>query len=101
MARFTNTAKFYSAQQNVTTSGTPVQLTASVVPDGAELTVKAKGANTGTITVGNSSANALNSGTAHFKLTAGQAVTLQVTNANLVWIDATVSGEGVEVISEF
>lgn len=101
MSRFLNTAQIYTAQQNVTTSGTPVQLTSAAIPDGAEVTIKAKSANTGTITVGNSSANALNTGTAHFKLSAGQAISVQVQNPNAVWVDATVSGEGVEVISEF
>lgn len=101
MSRITNTAKFSTAQKNVTTSGTPVQLDALIAPDGATVIIKAKRANTGQITVGNSSANALNTGTAFFELSAGQSVGLQVQNANAIWIDATVSGEGVEIISEF
>jgi len=99
--RLTNTAKIYTAQKNVAVSGTPEQLDAALIPDGASVVVKAKTANTGTITVGNSSANALNSGTAHYKLTAGMAIGLQVKDASAIWLDATVSGEGVEVIAEY
>lgn len=101
LSRITNLAQIYTAQQNVTTSGTPVNLTTTEIPDGAALVVKAKTGNTGTITVGNSSANALNTGTAHYKLTAGQAIAVQVQDVNAVWIDATVSGEGVELLTEF
>ena len=95
----TNTAQISTAQKNVTTSGTPVQLEALIIPDGAALILKPKSANTGTITVGSSSANALNTGTAHFKLE--EPMTFQVQNANAVWIDATVSGEGIELAVEF
>ena len=95
-----NTLTLYTAQKNVTTSGTPVQLASHNIPEGAALTIKAKTTNTGTITVGFSSSTALNSGTEHFKMTAGVGVSLQVRNADAVWLDSTVSGEGVEVIVE-
>ncbi len=87
-------------QKNVTTSGTPVQLTNYAVDSntGETLVVKAKLTNTGTITVGSSSATALNNGSGHFKLAAGEAVSLSVDYSQQVWIDATVSGEGVEGI---
>lgn len=100
MARFTNTNVFITGQKLVTTSGTPVQLNSNVVPPGSEVVVKAMSSNTGTITVGNSSANALNSGSTHFKLAQNQSLTIQVNNTGLIWIDATVSGEGVEFIVE-
>lgn len=96
----TNLTSFYTAQQNVTTSGTPVRLTAQSVPEGVSVLLKAKPANTGNITVGNSSSNALNTGTGFFRLEPGQSVTLEVTNVNLIWCDATVSGEGVEIFLE-
>ena len=100
MSRISNTDAFFTAQKNVTTSGTPEALASHTIPDGAKLIVKAKTGNTGTITVGNSSANALNSGTAHVKLAQNQSLELQVINSASVWIDATVSGEGVEYFSE-
>lgn len=101
MARFVNTKSIKTFQKNVTTSGTPVQLTAFAVPDGVVVVIKAKSANTGTITVGGSSADALNSGTAHFKLTNNQSLSLQVANTENIWIDSTVSSEGVEVALEY
>lgn len=101
MARFINSGSIKTFQKNVTTSGTPVQLTAAPVPDGVSVVVKAKRANTGVITVGASSADSLNTGTAHFALQANQSVSLQISNTDLVWLDATVSGEGVEVALEF
>lgn len=100
MSRISNTPAFFAAQKNVTTSGTPVALAANTIPDGAKLVVKAKSGNTGTITVGNSSTNALNTGTTSVRLAQNQSVELQVNNSELVWIDATVSGEGVEYFSE-
>lgn len=100
MARFTNTNNFTASQQDVTTSGTPVNLTAAVVLHGTSLLVKAKAGNTGVITVGNSSANALNTGTSNFRLSQNQSIELEVNNVGLIWIDATVSGEGIEYIFE-
>lgn len=88
-------------QKNVTASGTPEQLNASYgVQRGQQVVVKAKLANTGTITVGPSSADALNSSASHFKLRANESLTLSIGNLNEVYIDATVSGEGVEIIFE-
>lgn len=100
MSRLSNTPTLYTAQKTVTTSGTPVQLASKLIPDGAALIVKAKTSNTGTITVGFSSSTALNSGTSHLKLTPGVAVAIQVRNADAIWIDATVSSEGVELLVE-
>ena len=86
---------------NVTASGTPEQLTAYPVPDGIDVVVKAKSGNTGNITVGGTSAQALNTGTSFFTLTPGQALTYQVQNTDDIWIDAGTSGDGVEVTLEF
>ena len=101
MARFLNSGSFTTFQKNVTTSGTPVQLDSNAVPDGVSVVIKAKRGNTGVITVGNSSANSLNTGTTHFALQNDQSVSYQIQNSNLFWIDATVSVEGVEVTFEF
>jgi len=70
------------------------------IPDGVSVTIKAKNANTGIIHVGYSSATALNTGGGSFTLDNNEAVSLQVNSTDLVWLDATVSGEGVEVIYE-
>lgn len=100
MSRFANTDTFYSTQKTVTTSGTPVNLTAMNVADGVTLLIKAKSTNTGVITVGNSSANALNTSGVCFRLLAGEALGLQVNDASSIWIDSTVSGDIAEVILE-
>jgi len=70
------------------------------IADGIEVQIKAKEANTGDITLGGSSAQALNSGINFFRLTPGSAKGLYVQNLNKVWFDATVTGDGVEVMFE-
>ncbi len=76
-------------------------MAANFVPDGIEVIVKARRGNTGIITVGNSSGNALNTSGANFALQANQSVSLQITNTNLIWIDSTVAAEGTETVFEF
>ena len=82
-------------------AGATVTIVASKkVPEGVAVVVKAMYANTGNICVANSSARALNTGTGHFKLRSNESVSLQVSDVDKVWLDASVSGEGVEVIFE-
>lgn len=103
MSRFTNLDSFQTGQTNVATATTPVQLTAAStahVPDGVVVTIKAKAGNTGRINVGNSSTNALTATGVYFGLTAGQSISLQVSDLSSVWLDCTVNGEGVEWIVE-
>lgn len=99
--RFINSGSIKTFQQNITTSGIPETLTSFPVPDGISVVVKAKNANTGTITLGGTSAQALNTGTSYFPLLAGQAASFQVNNPNLIWFDGTVSNDGIEVAFEF
>lgn len=96
----TNLSSIYTAQKVVTTSGTPVRIDSQPVPSGVGLLIKAKTSNTGEITIGNSSANALNSGNSCIRLSPGDFYSFQVENANALWIDATVSTEGVEICFE-
>lgn len=103
MSRFTNLSNITTGRKTVTVSGTPEQLSSSsiAIPPGVSLVIKAMSANTGTITIGNSSSNAnSSSSTVSFRLLAGQALALEIANVNIVWLDATVSGEGVEYIFE-
>ena len=82
-------------------AGATVKIVApKTVPDGIGVTVKAKNANTGVIHIGYSSATALNTGGGSFTLRNNESVGLQVENISNIWLDATVSGEGVEVIYE-
>jgi hypothetical protein len=91
---------FITGQKVVTTSGTPVRLGYRKLSNAAPLLIKAKAGNTGTITVGSSSAAALNTGDDFYSLSAGEGMTLLVDDLNDVWLDATVSGEGVEYATE-
>lgn len=78
-------------------AGATVTLTApKSVPDGISVNIKAKKANTGNITVGYSSATALNTGTGWISLDDNESIGIQVQNTDTIWLDATVSGEGVE-----
>ena len=91
------------ARNDLTTeaAGATVKIVApKTVPDGIGVSVKAKNANTGIIHIGYSSATALNTGGASFTLDNNESIGLQVENINNIWLDATVSGEGVEVIYE-
>ena len=100
MSRIMNKETFSAIQKDITVSGTPEQLSDIPVDNGIAIVVKAKRGNTGLITVGDSSANALNSGTSNFVLQANQSISLQLQNFDKIWLDATVSGEGVEVVAE-
>lgn len=100
MSRFTNLFSLYTDQKNVTVSGTPVQLNNQSIPSGIPFIIKAKDSNVGVITIGGTSANALNSSNVHYKLKKNETIQLYLENTNLVWIDSTSSGDGVEVIAE-
>lgn len=79
--------------QNVTTAGTRVQL-----PDQGcrEVTIIAKRENTGYIYVGGDDVSNSVYGA---ELEAKDSITLQVSNTNLIYIDASVSGEGISYVA--
>ena len=82
-------------------AGATVKLTApKVVPDGVSVTLKAKNANTGIMHFGHSSASALNTAGGSFTLDNNESFGFQIDTTDKLWIDATVSGEGVEVAFE-
>ena len=78
---------------NVTTAGERVRL-----PDipCREVTIIAKRTTTGYIYVGDSLVSNLRYGV---ELSAKEAFTFAVANANQVWIDASVSGEGISYVA--
>lgn len=81
--------------QTVTTAATRVQLSASSVPC-KSVSITAKDTNTGVIVVGGSTVVALAGATRRgTPLNAGDTMTIDIGNLNLLYIDATVSGEGV------
>src|SRR3990167_5852210 len=93
------------ARNDITTetagaAGTVTITAPKAVPDGVGVTIKAMYANGGTIRIADSSAKALNTSTGGFGLRNNESLGLQVENISNIWLDATVSGEGVEVIFE-
>lgn len=77
---------------SVVTAGTAVQL--PTVKAYRQVTVTANPANTGSIYVGDASVGSTNG----VVLAAGEHITLPVDNANLIYIDASVAGEGVSYL---
>lgn len=75
----------------VTTAGTRVQLATNTCKS---LTIKAKYTNTGLIYIGTSTVASTNG----FQLLAGESVSLDISNTNLVYIDSAVNGEGISTI---
>lgn len=84
---------------DVVSAGTAVQLPNVVVPEGLELVVRAKPGNTDDIYTGKSKAEASRAAS-KITMSPGEAIKLKVVNANLVYVDAAVSGEGVEYFVE-
>lgn len=79
-----------SFQKTVTTAGTRVQLDTNT---SKSVTIKAKTTNTGLIYVGNVAVTSSNG----FILSAGDTISLDISNTNLVYIDSSVDAEGVSV----
>ena len=79
--------------QNVTTAGTRVQLPSITC---REITLIGKRANTGYIYVGGSDVSDTVYGA---ELAALDSITIAVENANMLYIDASVSGEGISYVT--
>ena len=99
-ARVTNKPTFATGQKDVPSAGTPEQLDDLPVPGGFQLTVIAKTGNTGYIYLGKNKSDCANNKRRFDGLGAGLAVSLRVKNASAVWVDASVTGEGVSWIVE-
>lgn len=96
------TITLFDADDLVTeVAGSTVKIVASkTVPDGVAVTIKAMHSNSGTIRIADSSVKALNTSTGGFGIRNDESIGLQVINTDRIWIDSTVSGEGVEVFFE-
>lgn len=95
-----NRPALITGQKNVTTAGTAVQLPDIKIPDGFKVIIMAKPENTGYIYLGNSAVSAEDLGSRFSRLEAGDSIALQITTLKLVWIDASVSGEGISYCAE-
>lgn len=72
----------------------PVQLPDRVIPYGVELVIKAIPTNGGIIYVGNSRAEAMNVNSSYW-LIANEAIEYKIRNAQQLWVNTNVAGEGV------
>lgn len=81
--------------KDVTSAGTGEQLDSLTVPDGFGLVIKAKETNTDKIYIAPSKANS-ESAASRWTLITGSFRTLRINNANLVWVNSAVNGEGIE-----
>ena len=81
-------------QKLVTTAGIAVQLPPVKIPYDCEVVILALSTNTGTVYVGNSKLNAEDH-TISFPLLAGESIEYKIRNLSLLWVDASVSGEGI------
>lgn len=91
--RLTGSSVLTAAIQTVTTAGTAVQLPTIAC---REVTLIGLRTNTGSIYVGG---NNVSSSAYGAELQAKDSITLTVDNANLVWINSSVSGEGVSYVA--
>lgn len=86
-------AQLKGAVQIVTTSGTRVQL-----PDYScrTITIIAKRSNTGSIFIGGAD---VSSSVYGIELHASETFDIDIANTNLLWIDASVNGEGISFVA--
>lgn len=87
------TSSIGDGSKNVTTAGTAVTLGSST--SCKAITITARLSNTGIISVGGSTVVAASGSRRGTPLGAGDSITLEINDISLVYIDATVSGEGV------
>lgn len=86
----------YPQNVTVTVAGTPVQFAARAC---TQIVIIPYKTNTGTILIGSSTVDALSSPQVGLPLEVGGSMTFTITNANLLYVDAEVSGEGCHVIA--
>ena len=84
----------FNGQKTVTAAGTQVQLGAQSCN---RINIKALSGNTGLIYVGVSTVDSATG----FELSAKEQITLDITDASMVWIDSSVNGEGVSYIGTY
>jgi len=97
---FPNQSQFQVQVITVVTAGTPVQLPNIPVPDGVEVAIRAyEGNGTKRIYLANSSTNTADP-TKRLELRRGEAISLSITNTNLIYIDASGNGASIELILE-
>ena len=94
-----NRNDFNTGQTLVPIPGTAVQLPNIAIPDGFTLVIKALPGNAGRVYIGHTAAAAQTPALA-YSLGPNEHAELNLTNANLVYLDATVVNDGVEIVVE-
>lgn len=94
-----NRADFNTGQILVPVIGTAVQLPNINIPDGYSLVIKALSGNAGRVYIGHDAATAQVPANA-YSLGPNEHAELNLTNANLVFLDAAVANDGVEILVE-
>ena len=94
-----NRSDFNTGQTLVLFPGTAVQLPNIAIPDGFTLVIKALPGNAGRVHIGHDAATAQVPANA-YSLGPNEHAELNLTNANLVWLDAAVVNDGVEILVE-
>ncbi|KKM05733.1 hypothetical protein LCGC14_1751140 [marine sediment metagenome] len=90
-----NRPSWTHGQKPVTVPGIAEQMSSLVIPDGFALVVRAKPDNTNSIYLGATKALA-ESATDRIPYSTGNGLSLWIKNADQVWVDAAVAGEGVD-----
>lgn len=91
-----NATSFLYFSLAITAAGTPEQLTQYFIPSDLEVVVTARRANTQSIYLANSSANALLTA-ARKVLVPGQSVSMQIDDTSKVWFDADNTNDRIEI----
>ena len=89
-----NPESITTQQKLVSTAGIAVQFSPVKIPYDCEVVILALSTNTGTNYVGNSKLNAEDH-TISFPLLAGESIEYKIRNLSLLWVDASVNGEGI------
>ena len=90
-----NRPSWYHDKTTVSAPGTAEPLETLVIPDGFALVVRALVGNTGNIFLGRTKALAEDTAR-RLPFSKGNGLTLNIKNANLVWVDSQVVSEGVD-----
>lgn len=100
--RFKNSEQIYIETVTIAAAGTAQKATASAIPDGQVVVFRAHPSNTGSIKISDTAAKAQQAlGIGNFPLAAGEAISYQITNPAIPYIDATVSADKVIVTMEY
>lgn len=94
-----NRSDFNTGQTRVPIPGTAVQLPNILIPDRYKLVIKAISGNAGRIYLGHTALDSQTPALA-YSLGPNEHVDLGLTNANLVYIDAAVANDGIEIVVE-